>query len=141
MLFEIHALTPADFDAWLAKAIAGTAGTPAPSGAPAPGDEPTPSGDAAAAAVHISAHDIAFEQTELTAPAGIPFKIDFDNEDGGVPHNVAIRKDSATGQEVFKGEIFDGPAKRIYEVPALAAGTYTYVCTVHPNMTGTLTVK
>ena len=141
MLFEVHALTPADFDAWLANAIAQAAGALAPSASAAPSGEPEPSGEAAGAAVHISAHDIAFEQTQLSAPAGTPFKIDFDNEDGGVPHNVAIRKDSATGQEVFKGEIFDGPAKRIYDVPALAAGTYTFVCTVHPSMTGTLTVK
>ena len=28
-----------------------------------------------------------------------------------------------------------------YSVPALAAGTYTFICIVHPNMTGTLTVK
>jgi len=26
-------------------------------------------------------------------------------------------------------------------VPALPAGTYAFVCSVHPNMTGTLTVK
>jgi plastocyanin len=26
-------------------------------------------------------------------------------------------------------------------VPALPAGTYSFVCSVHPNMTGTLTVK
>ena len=28
-----------------------------------------------------------------------------------------------------------------YAVPPLKAGTYTFVCTVHPNMTGTLTVQ
>jgi plastocyanin len=28
-----------------------------------------------------------------------------------------------------------------YDVPALPAGTYTFICIVHPNMTGTLTVK
>ena len=27
-----------------------------------------------------------------------------------------------------------------YKVPALPAGTYQFVCTVHPNMVGTLTV-
>ena len=26
-------------------------------------------------------------------------------------------------------------------VPALTAGSYAFVCTIHPNMTGTLTVE
>jgi plastocyanin len=32
-------------------------------------------------------------------------------------------------------------ATKVYQVPALPAGTYGFVCSVHPNMTGTLTVK
>jgi cytochrome c oxidase subunit 2 len=131
MLFEVHALSPADFDAWLAQAIA-EADAKSP---------PAPSGQAAGPTLQVSALNIAFEQTGLNAPAGTPFKVDFDNKDKGVPHNVAIHKDSATGQEVFKGDIFNGPDKRTYDVPALDAGTYAFVCTVHPNMTGTLTVK
>jgi plastocyanin len=42
---------------------------------------------------------------------------------------------------VFKGEIFAGVATKNYDVPALKAGTYTFVCDVHPAMTGTLTAK
>ena len=34
-----------------------------------------------------------------------------------------------------------GPIVEIYNVPALPAGTYTYVCSVHATMTGVLTVK
>jgi plastocyanin len=85
--------------------------------------------------------NIAFEQTALQAPADTPFKIDFDNKDQGTPHNVAIHEGSPTGPEVFRGEIFPGPAKKTYDVPALKAGAYGFVCTVHPNMTGTLTVQ
>ena len=85
--------------------------------------------------------NVAFEQSTLQAPANTPFKIDFDNKDQGTPHNVAIHQGSAAGAEVFKGEIFPGPAKKTYDVPALQAGTYAFVCSVHPNMTGTLTVQ
>ena len=39
---------------------------------------------------------------------------------------------------MFKGEIVTGPKVIVYDVPALPAGSYTFVCSVHPNMTGTL---
>ena len=68
-----------------------------------------------------------------------PFSIDFDNEDAGTLHNVAI-KDGA-GTDVFSGEIFPGIAHKTYDVKALAAGTYSFHCVVHSNMVGTLTVK
>jgi cytochrome c oxidase subunit II len=145
MLFEVHALKGGDFDAWLQKQIAAASASPPPppSGAPAPSGEPAPSGQppAGGPALQISAFNIAFEQTALQAPANAPFKIDFDNKDPGTPHNVAIHEGSPTGAELFKGEIFPGPAKKTYDVPALKAGTYAFVCSVHPNMTGTLTVQ
>ena len=47
----------------------------------------------------------------------------------------------ASGTAVFKGEIVTGPKVVVYDVPALPAGSYTFVCTVHPNMTGTITAQ
>ena len=96
---------------------------------------------ASAGGVSISAFGVAFEQTSVTAPAGKAFQIAFDNKDAGTPHNVAIHRDNASGAEVFKGEIVTGPVTTTYDVPALDAGTYAFVCTVHPSMTGTLTVQ
>lgn len=130
MLFEVKALTPAEFDAWLAGAIADANATPAPA----------PSGDAGPT-IALSALDVAFEQATLNVPAGAPFRIEFDNKDAAVPHNVVIHKESAAGEVVFKGDIFNGPAKQTYDVPALDAGAYVFVCIVHPTMTGTLTVE
>ncbi len=91
--------------------------------------------------LEISAQNVAYDTAALSAPASAPFKIHFTNNDPSVPHNVAIHEGSPTGQEVFKGEIFPGPGERTYDVPALTAGTYGFVCSVHPNMTGTLTVQ
>ncbi len=125
----------------------GPAGSPAPGGSAAPGDSPAPGGSPAAespvpaADVTIVARNIAFDVGDISVPAGKPFTIAFVNEDAGVPHNVAIHRDTPTGPEVWKGEIFSGVATRVYRVPALEAGTYGFVCSVHPNMTGTLTAK
>ena len=143
MLFQVKALSPADFDTWLADQIATANATPAPPPSAAPGGSgPPPSGaPAAGPTLQVSASGIAYEQKELTAPANTPFKITFENKDAGVPHNVAIHQGSPTGQEVFKGEIFAGVATKTYDVPALPAGAYAFVCTVHPTMTGTLTVN
>ena len=41
---------------------------------------------------------------------------------------------------MFTGAIITGVATTVYDVQALPAGAYTFVCTVHANMTGTLTV-
>jgi cytochrome c oxidase subunit 2 len=135
MLFEVHALTPTEFDAWLANSIeqANASPPPPPSGGP--------SGAPAGPTLAISAFNLAFEPTALEAPADTPFKIEFDNRDPSIPHNVAIHEGSPTGPEVFKGAIFPGPAKQTYDVPPLKAGTYGFICSVHPNMTGTLTVN
>ena len=43
------------------------------------------------------------------------------------------------GTTHVKGDLVTGPKMVDYAVPALAAGTYTFTCSIHPNMTGTLT--
>ena len=90
--------------------------------------------------VNLVAQNVAFDQTAITVPANTTFTINFDNRDAGIPHNVAIHKDSPTGEAVFTGEIVTGPVQKVYTVGGLDAGAYAFVCTVHPNMTGTLTV-
>ena len=91
--------------------------------------------------IKISAQGIAFDTDTLEVPADTPFQIEFANNDAGIPHNVAIHEGTPTGPAVWTGEIFNGVETRTYDVPALPAGTYGFVCTVHPNMTGTLTAR
>ena len=90
--------------------------------------------------VTVHAQGIAFVDTTFTAPAGKPFKIAFDNEDQGTPHNIEIQ--DASGGVAFKGEVFNGVDTKIYDVPALTAGSYKFLCIVHPTaMTGTATIQ
>ena len=82
--------------------------------------------------------DQSFSSDRLTAPAGTPFGLAFDNEDGGVPHNVAIYEDASAAQSLFVGDVVQGPATVTYDVPALDPGTYYFRCDVHPQMNGSL---
>jgi plastocyanin len=119
-----------------------TASTPATTAAPAasvPASAAPGTPAAAGAPLHISAQNIQFDTDHLEAPAEQAFVLEFDNNDPGVPHNVEIR--DASGASEFKGEIITGPAQVSYQIPALAAGSYVFLCDVHPTMTGTVTVS
>ena len=119
-------LGPLALAAVLAACSGASVGTPrAPAG--------SPSGDA----VSIVAKDLKFTQTAVSVKADKAFQIAFDNQEGA-PHNVAIS--DASGKTVYKGEIVS--SKPItYDVPALAAGTYTFICDVHPDMKGSITAQ
>lgn len=125
-------------DCWT-SAFTSASSSPAASSGVSP--SPSASGATSGVVLQLTAQNIAYDKSSLEAPANTAFVIDFTNNDAGVPHNVSIHQGSATGTEVFKGEIFPGTGSRQYQIPALPAGTYYFVCSVHPNMVGTLTVK
>lgn len=122
---------------------------PAPSVSVVPGMSMSPDPGGATPSTHpaapgtpaldISARNLAFDTDLLQAPAGQAFVLEFANNDPGIPHNVEIR--DANGTSVFRGQIITGPSTVSYQVPPLAAGSYVFVCDVHPTMTGTLAVK
>ena len=82
--------------------------------------------------------DQSFSSDRLTAPAGEAFGLVFDNEDDGVPHNVAIYTDDSATESLFVGDLVVGPKTVTYDVPALDPGSYYFRCDVHPQMSGTL---
>lgn len=105
------------------SATGGEAGaSPGPSGAPS-----GPPGGLA-----ITAQNVKFSVTQLTTAADKPFKIVFDNKDAGTPHDVDIL--DSTGKKVFDGQDFPGPGEKVYDVPALAAATYKFECSIHPQL-------
>ena len=123
-----------------------------PSPTPATPGQASPSASASACSpgpksLDVTAKGIAFLETCLAAPADKPFTINFDNEDAGVPHNVAIKDappTDLTAKPLFEpkgGATVTGPATEKYQVGALKAGTYTFFCEVHPtSMFGTFVV-
>jgi cytochrome c oxidase subunit 2 len=129
MVFEVHALSQADYDTWLKDKIASAKPTPRPSG----------SGVPPAATLDLAAQSIAFDKQALDAPANKPFEIKFDNKDAGITHDVAIQDPS--GKLLVNGDDVKGPGQATYPIQPLQPGSYKFICTFHSNMTGTLTVK
>jgi cytochrome c oxidase subunit II len=134
MTFTVRAVPPAEFVTWKqqAKAAAEERARATP--------PPQPSGPPGSASLTVSASSPAgFDQKTLEAPANTPFTIQFQNKDPSVQHNVAIK--NATPQGDFIPPLAGPGQSASYSVPPLPAGQYTFYCSVHPNMTGTLTVK
>ena len=130
MIFDVHAVPRADYDVWLAEQIAKANATPPPApsgeaagpGAPADGPEHRVHGDDAGRAGRRAVHDPLQQQRQRRA---------------------AQRRDQGRERRRRSSRARPSTAspRRDYAVPPLANGTYLYVCTVHPNMTGNLTVK
>jgi plastocyanin len=66
--------------------------------------------------------------------------IEFTNSDpSSITHDIDI-KDSG-GKVVAEQDTIPGGTKQDYTYTPLPAGTYTFFCSIHSNMTGTLTVQ
>ena len=115
-------------------------GRPRRAGRPAAGASAAPGGPSLPARRrHVTAQNTAFVGRPRETPAGKPFTIAFDNQDDGQPHNVAIHDARAPRcSRARSSPASDGHRLRC---PRAHGRQYTFVCTVHPNMTGTATAK
>lgn len=108
-----------------------------------PGATPAPSGAVAPpGALTVVAKQTAFDTKELEVVAGQPFAIFLRNDDlPSTPHDIDIR--TPDGKTIKDQPVIAGGTAQTYQYDALEAGTYVFICSIHPipAMTGTLTVK
>lgn len=89
-------------------------------------------------ALSIVGSDNKYDKDCMAVPASQDFTIDFDNQDGGIPHNVSLYDESrgeGNEKELYKGKVVGtgGREKVTYRVPALPEGRYVFRCDPHPE--------
>ncbi len=80
--------------------------------------------------------DLKFDPTTVEAPANTAVKLAFNNQ-STQPHNLVFQQGimAQTSPNVAPG------ASETIEFTTPAAGSYRFVCSLHPSMEGVLTVK
>lgn len=106
-----------------------------PTAPPPPAPTSTPSSQPQA--ITVVARGVQFVSPSLRVAPGL-LTVTLDNQDIRVPHDVAFS--APGGGEVAATAVVAGPGKGSTSFTAWP-GTYSFNCTLHPNMTGTLTVQ
>ncbi len=83
------------------------------------------------AAAVVTASNLEFDPTEVEIETGD--RVAWVVDDGVIPHNVRFPDDDIGSENLREGEVW---ARRFTR-----AGTYEFVCTLHPRMRGTVTVR
>jgi len=120
MIFVVEAIDRAAYDEYIAA-----------------GGEPPPTGGGdCSTTIEIKANNTQFDIGEFEVPADTDFCIAFENQEN-IPHNVAIYDG---GEALFTGEFLNEAGEITYNVPALPAGAYRFLCDAHPQaMVGDVT--
>jgi plastocyanin len=108
-----------------------------PASTPASSPSATPTSAGQSVTIDLAAQNMAFDKTSISVPAGADITVNFNNQDGGIPHNFSVYQTLAGGQtsQVFIGQVITGPSTITYHFKApTAPGDYFFVCDVHPQM-------
>ena len=142
--------TPAAAAAATATPTAAPTATPSPTPAPTARATPvivtvTPIPDApdSGIVVNLVAKNSRWVPNELTAPAGMVWYVELDNQDPvDQVHNFVVASGRTLGQRIFMSERFYGGTVSEFAVPALPAGAYLFICRIHANqMTSELIIN
>ncbi|HEX5589798.1 MAG TPA: cupredoxin domain-containing protein [Candidatus Limnocylindrales bacterium] len=101
------------------------------------GGATTPAPSWPAGAIVVTAEGLAFDRTELVIPADEPFTLVLVNRDGDL-HNIAIRtRPSFEGELLFRHDAISA-STAVLAVGPIPAGSYFFLCELHPQMHGTV---
>ena len=93
--------------------------------------------------ITVTAAGMAFDTNSITVSAGAHVTITFQNNDNGIPHNMAFYTSSAATTIIYQGARTTGVSTVTYTFDApTTPGTYFFRCDVHPTtMTGSFIVQ
>ncbi len=89
--------------------------------------------------IRITAKNVAFSPAKVPIPVNQEVEIVFDNRDASVPHNIHFKTPTEVKTDVKEGRK-DGSEEKV-TLKVDTAGTYEFVCDVHPTMKGELTAS
>jgi hypothetical protein len=127
-----------------AAGLAAFSGEPERPAPPSPGRTPTPP---AAFNGTIESRQIRFVQTRFSLPPNADITLVMDNQDRGVPHNIAFYQSETPGEGGFLGDcitgcdsggsvlrtaIEPGLVTQVFTFKTPGVGKYGYLCEVHP---------
>ncbi len=95
--------------------------------------------------VELTARAVRWSISLIDAPAGEVWHVTIDDQDPdrqvGLQHNFTVASGPSFPERIFQSPNF-GFGIHSFDIPALPAGSYLFICTVHPEiMTGTLTIR
>src|SRR5450830_274277 len=93
--------------------------------------------------ITVTAAGMAFDTNSITVSAGAHVTITFQNNDSGIPHNIAFYTSTAATTIIYQGARTTGVSTVTYTFDApTTPGTYFFRCDVHPTtMTGDFIVQ
>jgi len=87
--------------------------------------------------ITVQAIGLQMEPDSITMPSGKQLRIILDNQDTGVPHDIRVFQGDT---EFGKSAVVTGPGLTEVRFGPLKPARYTFACTIHPAMAGTLLI-
>ena len=90
--------------------------------------------------VELVAEEFSWDRGTISAPAEKVWHVEIDSRTDA-DHNFLVTTNAPVPQALYASETF-GKGTHTYDIPGLPAGTYVFICTLHPSfMAGNLTIE